>query len=107
MQFQADIRARNEDGILERILRTCRHRGFGMRSFQAAVDPGGDVIRIQIQGESERSPNLLARQIEKYYDVIDVCVEIMKQDFPDLASSTERTLPITFIRRTNYARTSN
>lgn len=107
MQFQAEITARNEDGILERILRACRHRGFGMRSFQAAIDPGDGILRIQIQGDSERSPTLLARQIEKLYDVIDVCVEIAKQDFPALASSKEAQVPITFMRRTNYARTSN
>lgn len=107
MQFEANIKARNEDGILERILRTCRHRGFGMHAVHAFVDPEGETVQIQIKGESERSPVLLARQIEKFYDVLEVSVEIPKQEFPALASANELQVPINFMRRASYARTSN
>lgn len=75
MLFHATVRAKNEEGILERILRVCRNRGFPSSDVSAAVDHSLKVMSIHIRGSSERSPILLQTQIEKLCDVITVTVE--------------------------------
>lgn len=72
MLFHAKILARHEDGVLERILRVCRHRKFAVRCFQARIDAGEQLVRIELEGESERPFLMLARQLEKLFEVIDV-----------------------------------
>lgn len=72
MPFHAEILARHEEGVLERILRVCRHRNFAVSSFQARIDAEEQVVRIELAGESDRPFQLLVRQLEKLFEVIDV-----------------------------------
>lgn len=70
MKFVAEITARWEEGVLERILRICRHRGFAWESLQAKLEV--DMVRVELTGRSERVLSLLLRQLEKLDEVLSV-----------------------------------
>ncbi len=82
MLFHAEILARDEEGALERILRVFRHRGYGTRSFRAALDQEQNLLHIEVEGESERPLPQLALQIEKLYEVIEVTVGVLPSVLP-------------------------
>ncbi len=103
MQYHAEITALDEDGILERILRVCRHRGFAIHQFHSLVDPTGTWQQIKIQGESQRPLQLLTRQLEKFYDIVKVAVDPINRETQGLSPSQETHLLLAPIRSTVYA----
>jgi len=86
MLFHADILARDEEGVMERILRVLRHRGYGTRSLRAVCDQEQNLIHIEIEGESDRPLNQLALQIEKLCEVIEVNVGTQSSVLPKFES---------------------
>ena len=86
MHYRAEITARNEEGVLERILRVCRHRGFWINRMSAELNFSKDSICIDIEGESERLPFYLMRQIEK----LDECrmVSVNKSSLENTATKS-------------------
>jgi acetolactate synthase II small subunit len=63
--YHAEILARDEEGVMERILRVFRHRGYSTRSLRATCDQEQNLIHIEIEGDSERPLSQLSLQIEK------------------------------------------
>ena len=78
MKFEAEITARCEDGVLERILRVCRHRGFSWQAFGARLED--DLIRIDMTGSSERALALLLSQLEKIDEVLAITTRELRSD---------------------------
>ena len=107
MHFHAEIIARNEDGILERILRVCRHRGFGIHQFRAVIEQAPKLIHIEIEGESSRPLQLLSTQIEKFYDVVGVSIAAVQRDTQVLAVDDDVRIRRKHVRSTVYASISN
>ncbi len=112
MLFQAEILAHQEEGTLERILRICRHRKFAIFKFSAAVDRERALVRIQLEGESERPFILLARQLEKLLEVVEVaaaaprCELLPKAKARVKAEAIETRPYVGQVRRTVYASSS-
>jgi len=86
MLYHAEILARDEEGVMERILRVFRHRGYGTRSLRATCDQEKNLIHIEIEGESERPLSQLSLQIEKLCEVIDVTVGALPAVLPKFES---------------------
>lgn len=63
------LQARNAEGILERVLRTTRHRGFQILQFQAETDAAQQQLNIVLKVTGERPPQFLSRQLEKLLDI--------------------------------------
>ncbi len=101
MRFHAEIVARNEDGVLERILRVCRHRGFGPSSFYAVASPLENTVHIEIHGSSQRPHTLLVKQLEKLYEVLTVVVNT--RETQGVGPSLESRARPAQVRRTVYA----
>lgn len=108
MHYRAEIIARNEEGVMERILRVCRHRGFWMHRLSADLDISKDLICIAIEGESERLPTYLLRQIEKLDEVSRVSVNKGSMENAVVSPSTELYLrpSLSNVERKEYASTS-
>lgn len=77
MQHQLSIEARFRPEILERILRVVRHRGFQVCTMNMASLMNTDSINIELTVASQRSIELLSKQLSKLMDV--ACVEIQEQ----------------------------
>ena len=107
MLFHAEITVRNEEGVLERVLRVCRHRGFGMHRLSAALNIAQESICIEIEGESERLPFHLMRQIEKLDEVMAVSVGGLNLEVSALASGKEAFVRPSKVGRVKYANTSH
>ena len=72
------IKALDQPEILERILRVIRHRGFRVSAMNMAQMNDCNIIKVTVTVSSERPIDLVYKQLEKLFDVIDVqyqCVE--------------------------------
>lgn len=107
MLFHAEITVRNEEGVMERVLRICRHRGFGMHRLNAALNLAQQLIRIEIEGESERLPVLLMRQIEKLDELMEMSMGELSIRTPPLALANENFARSSKIGRIEYASSSH
>lgn len=87
MQYHARIIARNEEGVLERVLRVLRHRGYSTESLKAVCDLNHNQVHIAIDGATDRSLPHLARNIEKLQEVIQVTVSEREGEKPAKAAS--------------------
>ncbi len=90
MRYRAEISARNEEGVMERVLRVCRHRGFWVHRIHADLNEASELVSIEIEGESERLPVLLMRQIEKLDEVGWVTVNRAGLDHNKTLTANER-----------------
>jgi acetolactate synthase regulatory subunit len=86
MLFHAEILARDEEGVMERVLRVFRHRGYGTKTLRATCDEEQNLIHIEIEGESERPLAQLSLQIEKLCEVIEVTVGTLPAMLPKFES---------------------
>ncbi len=105
MRFHAEIVARNEDGVLERILRVCRHRGFAPQNFFAVASPLEQTVHIEIHGSSQRPHVLLVKQLEKLHEVLSVTAHT--RETQGAGPSLESRVRPAQVRRTVYASSSN
>lgn len=76
-QHQLSIEARFRPEILERILRVVRHRGFQVCAMNMASGTSTENINIEMTVASQRSVDLLSKQLSKLMDV--ACVQIQQQ----------------------------
>ncbi len=106
MRFQADILAHNEEGILERILRVCRSRGYVSQSLRADYHQNERLLSISIEGQSERPLAQLSLQVKKLFDVIDVTVKSLPSEVQHHASEASPMHLNALIRRTAYVSSS-
>ena len=106
MRFHAEILAQNEDGVLERILRVCRNRGFISQSLRAFSDEENKLMHIHIEGSSDRSLAQLSLQVKKLLDVIEVVVRILPSDVRRLEVETQSVTINIPMRRPVYVSSS-
>ena len=70
MEHQIDLTAQHRPEVLERILRVVRHRGFTVTQMDMQLID--DKVRLKFTVKSERTLDLLASQLEKLPDVIEI-----------------------------------
>ncbi|WP_252178586.1 acetolactate synthase 2 small subunit [Endozoicomonas sp. 4G] len=70
--FALTIQCRKTPEVMERLLRVVRHRGFELQRFSMTSAECGKIVSADLEVCSERSIEMLTRQIEKLYDVLQV-----------------------------------
>ncbi|MWP49060.1 MULTISPECIES: acetolactate synthase 2 small subunit [unclassified Gilliamella] len=70
-QYQLTIKAHDNLGTLERILRVIRHRGAHIKSMQMQTTENNTII-MTLQLTTERSLFTLQNQVAKLEDVITI-----------------------------------
>jgi acetolactate synthase regulatory subunit len=70
------MRVKNEEGALLRVLSMTRRRRFDLVSLKADSSLDGDFLDVRMTVQAERSGPALVRQIEKLVDVAHV--EVIK-----------------------------
>ncbi|EIJ69169.1 acetolactate synthase isozyme 2 small subunit family protein [Pasteurella bettyae CCUG 2042] len=73
MKNEMTIVANHSPETLERILRVVRHRGFTVTNMKMSLESGKIWLDLSIQ--SDRDMCLLAHQLAKLEDVIDVTAD--------------------------------
>lgn len=66
------LQIKNEEGALERILRTTRHRGFQLESFNVQPARNPELYDVTLRVAGERPLGFLSRQFDKLFDVVAV-----------------------------------
>lgn len=66
------LQIKNEEGALERVLRTTRHRGFTLESFNVQTGRNPELYDVTLCIAGERPVNFLSRQFDKLFDVVAV-----------------------------------
>jgi len=69
------IEANNTAEVLERILRVIRHRGFRISSLNSVQMNDCNNLKITVTVSSERSIDLLYKQLDKLFDVGKLSVQ--------------------------------
>ncbi|MBN6070084.1 acetolactate synthase 2 small subunit [Aggregatibacter actinomycetemcomitans] len=70
MEHQIELTARHRPGVLERILRVVRHRGFTATKMDMQLTDG--KVRLKFTVKSDRTLDLLVSQLEKLPDVMEI-----------------------------------
>ena len=76
MIYMTQMKARNDEGALERILGVIRVRGFAVQAMKAFTSNGGRDLDLTISVTGARSTHQLCRQLEKLYGVEQVEVYV-------------------------------
>lgn len=69
-EYQLTLKANKRPETLERILRVIRHRGFEVKSLK--VEANNATFELELTLVSQRQISLLAHQLEKLFDVIEI-----------------------------------
>ncbi len=72
--FTLQVRVRQSDGGLERILSVTRRRRFDLLELKVNAAGDGDHLDVQMTVRAERAGLTLVRQIEKLEDVSQVLI---------------------------------
>lgn len=72
MRFTIEIRMRNTEGALERVLGRLRQRGFALCALAANISNDESAIDARITLAGNRATEPLIRQLDKLYDVMMV-----------------------------------
>jgi acetolactate synthase II small subunit len=72
MKYLIIIKANNCPELLERLLRVCRHRGFSVQNINGETTENEKSLHVTLTVYSERPINLLSKQLEKIFGVIQV-----------------------------------
>lgn len=72
MKYLIIIKANNSPELLERILRVCRHRGFTIQNINGETTENEKSLHVTLTVYSEREINLLSKQLDKIFGVIQV-----------------------------------
>lgn len=75
MNHTLRITIRRIEGAIIRIIGLVERRGFSIDSVSAIPSPCGQEMAVVIEVESERSAQVLARQVEKLFDVRAVSLQ--------------------------------
>jgi acetolactate synthase regulatory subunit len=85
-KFTLQLRVKQSEGALVRILGVTRRRRFDLLHLTADTTEDGHFLDIQMTVQADRAENTLVRQIEKLEDVSQV--EVVE---PDDAANERRT----------------
>ena len=88
-KFTLQVRVRQSEGALVRILGVTRRRRFDLLHLTADASDDGNFLDIQMTVQADRAENTLVRQIEKLEDVSQV--DVVE---PDEAASQRRAARI-------------
>lgn len=88
-KFTLQVRVRQSEGALVRILGVTRRRRFDLLHLTADASDDGNYLDIQMTVQADRAENTLVRQIEKLEDVSQV--DVVE---PDEAASQRRAARI-------------
>ena len=70
MEHQIELTAQHRPEVLERILRVIRHRGFTVTQMDMQLID--DKVRLKFTVKSDRTLDLLGRQLEKWPYVVTI-----------------------------------
>ena len=84
-KFTLQLRVKQSEGALVRILGVTRRRRFDLLHLTADTTEDGHFLDVQMTVQADRAENTLVRQIEKLEDVSQV--EVVE---PDDAASERR-----------------
>ena len=81
MSFILQLKTRNIDGVLERLLAVVRYRGYSIHGMMAHPSVDGSRLDITLKLQSTSPSHNLSRQIGKLYDVehVEMYGEIGRQ----------------------------
>lgn len=71
--YSLTIQCHKKPEVMERLLRVIRHRGFDLESLSMSSSECGKMVSAALDVSGERPVEMLTRQIEKLYDVLQVC----------------------------------
>ena len=71
-QHQLNLITGSRPGVLERVLRVIRHRGYALCQLNMETLSDSSSLRIAVTVESERPIQLLQSQLNKLVDVFQV-----------------------------------
>ena len=86
-KFTLQLRVKQSEGALVRILGVTRRRRFDLLHLTADTSEDGHFLDVQMTVQADRAENTLVRQIEKLEDVSQV--EVVEPD--DSASDRRAT----------------
>ncbi len=69
MKAEFQMQLNTQRGSLERVLRTVRHRGFNITALNVAQIDTTPYFNVSLSVESQRPMSLLAKQLNKLFDV--------------------------------------
>jgi acetolactate synthase regulatory subunit len=84
-QHNVQIEAQFRPEVLERVLRLTRHRGFRVDDMEMSTSVDCKSLNIRVTVSSDRSIQLLSRQLEKLMDVTRVEAQVVEQRFKKTA----------------------
>ncbi|AMO55306.1 acetolactate synthase 2 small subunit [Endozoicomonas montiporae] len=74
------IECQKKPEVMERILRTVRHRGFELQTINMTQSDCGEKVHADMTVSGCRPLNFLTSQIEKLYDVLLVAKDSCQQN---------------------------
>ncbi len=80
MSYVLNLKVRNMEGALERILGVVRYRGFALMGLMATQDREGSRLEVSMTVDGEQRVSNLPKQIAKLFDV--ETVEMIHQVTP-------------------------
>jgi acetolactate synthase regulatory subunit len=80
------VRIRRAEGDLERLIGVFRRRGWQVTSLEARMVRDGSTMAVHATLEGDRSPDVLARQVERLVEVESVHIEEGEPQVARLAS---------------------
>jgi acetolactate synthase regulatory subunit len=75
LSFTLAIQLRRGERSFERLVGLVGRRGHELQSLRLAPTPEGDLFDVSVTFTSDRSPEVLARQIARLYDVVSVSLD--------------------------------
>ncbi len=84
-QHNVQIETQFRPEVLERVLRLTRHRGFRVDDMEMSTSVDCKSLNIRVTVSSDRSIQLLSRQLEKLMDVTRVEAQVVEQRFKKTA----------------------
>jgi acetolactate synthase regulatory subunit len=87
-KFTLQLRVKQSEGALVRILGVTRRRRFDLLHLTADTSEDGHFLDVQMTVQADRAENTLVRQIEKLEDVSQV--EVVE---PNEAAGERRVVP--------------
>jgi acetolactate synthase regulatory subunit len=79
------VRLRRAEGDLERLIGLFRRRAWQVTSLEARVGRDGSTMTVHATLEGDRSPEVLARQVERLIEVESVHLDESEAQVPRLA----------------------
>lgn len=90
MKQKIECEIARTEGSLIRVLGVIERRGYGIESLNVSLC-GKDAYRLAFNVESARDVHVLARQLERLFDVR--CVQLL-QPVPERAPATAQLMPL-------------